>query len=187
MPGFAELLDDFFFRPDEAPVGGLELPAESPAPAAEEAEAPSEYLAFMLDGECYGVPIRAVREIVRVPPVTEVPRGGPDLLGVINLRGEVLPIYDLKLRLRLRSAPARIAGPDAEPEALPRSARILVIRGKDRGDVGLLVDGMAEVVRLSRSDLEPPPAGTSERDCIVGLGRRGQQLCILLDVERATR
>src|SRR5262245_17233449 len=106
MAGFAELLDDFFLRPDEAPVEGLDFPAEGPVPAAEEREAPSEYLAFLLEGECYGVPIAAVREIIRVPPVTEVPRGGPDLLGAINLRGEVLPVYDLKLKLRLTSAPA---------------------------------------------------------------------------------
>lgn len=185
MAGFAELLDDFFLRPDEAPVEGLDFPAEGPAKGAEEPEALSEYLAFMLEGECYGVPIEAVREIVRVPPVTEVPRGEPDLLGVLNLRGEVLPVYDLKLKLRLTSAPARIAGPDADPEALPRPARILVIRGGDRGDLGFLVDGVAEVLRMASSQIEPPPSGTSERDFIAGLGRRDQALCILLDLERA--
>jgi purine-binding chemotaxis protein CheW len=185
MPGFAELLDDFFLRPDEAPLEGLDLPVEGEVPAAGEPQAPSEYLAFLLGDECYGVPIAEVREIVRVPPVTEVPRGGPDLLGVINLRGEVLPVYDLKLKLRLSASPARIAGPDADPGALPRGARILVIRGEDRGDLGLLVDGVVEVVRMGRDQVEPPPAGTSDRDYITGLGRRGRQLCILLDMGRA--
>jgi len=183
---FADLLQDFFFRPDEDPLPGLELPAA--ALEADERPAPEpihEYLAFLLDQECYGVPISAVREIVRVPVLTEVPRSGADLLGVINLRGEVLPVYDLKLRLRLQRSPAKVAGPDGSPEAISRGARVLVIRGGDLGDVGVLVDGVIEVVRIPDGELEPAPAGTTERDCIVGLGRRGDQLCILLDMERA--
>src|SRR4051812_11559710 len=184
-PAFADLLQEFFYRPDEPPLGGVELPA---APAGEVAAAPEpihEYLAFFLDQECYGVPISAVREIVRVPQFTEVPRSSPDLLGVINLRGEVLPVYDLKLRLRLQATPAKVAGPEASPESLPRGARVLVLRGGDMGDVGVLVDGVSEVIRMPDGELEPAPAGTTERDCIVGLGRRGDQLCILLDMERA--
>jgi len=182
---FADLLQDFFYRPDEDPLPGLvmpELPEEAESAAPEHIH---EYLAFFLDQECYGIPITAVREIVRVPALTEVPRSGPDLLGVINLRGEVLPVYDLKLRLRLQSAPSRVAGPEGAPEAIPRAARVLVIRGGDLGDVGVLVDGVSEVVRIPDGELEPAPAGTTERDCIVGLGRRGDQLCILLDLERA--
>jgi purine-binding chemotaxis protein CheW len=185
-PAFADLLQEFFYRPDEPPLAGLELP-ETPAgdvPLAAP-EPIHEYLAFFLDQECYGVPISAVREIVRVPLFTEVPRSGPDLLGVINLRGEVLPVYDLKLRLRLQAAPAKVAGPEAMPEALPRGARVLVLRGGDQGDVGVLVDGVSEVVRFPDRELEPAPAGTTERDCIAGLGRQGDQLCILLDMERA--
>lgn len=185
-PAFADLLQEFFYRPDEPPLSGVELPGSAAGEAPPEAPEPiHEYLAFSLDQECYGVPISAVREIVRVPLFTEVPRSGPDLLGVINLRGEVLPVYDLKLRLRLQAAPAKVAGPEAAPESLPRGARVLVLRGGDLGDVGVLVDGVSEVVRFPDRELEPAPAGTTERDCIVGLGRRGDQLCILLDLERA--
>ncbi|HVE84634.1 MAG TPA: chemotaxis protein CheW [Myxococcales bacterium] len=184
-PPFPDQLQDFFFRPDEPPLPGLELPEVAVAPEGPEPEPIHEYLAFALDRECYGVPITAVREIVRVPVLTEVPRSGPDLLGVINLRGEVLPVYDLKLRLHLQATPAKVAGPEASPDALPRSARVLVIRGGDQGDVGVLVDGVSEVVRIPDGELEPAPAGTTERDCIVGLGRLGEQLCILLDLERA--
>jgi len=185
-PAFADLLQEFFYRPDEPPLAGVELP-ESPVGEAPPAvpDPIHEYLAFFLDQECYGVPIRDVREIVRVPLFTEVPRSGPDLLGVINLRGEVLPVYDLKLRLRLQATPAKVAGPEAVPESLPRGARVLVLRGGDQGDVGVLVDGVSEVVRFPDRELEPAPAGTTERDCIVGLGRRDDQLCILLDMERA--
>jgi purine-binding chemotaxis protein CheW len=184
-PAFADLLQDFFYRPDEPPLAGVELPeAPSSEVAAAGPEPIHEYLAFFLDQECYGVPISSVREIVRVPLFTEVPRSSADLLGVINLRGEVLPVYDLKLRLRLQATPARVAGPEASPESLPRAARVLVLRGGDQGDVGVLVDGVSEVVRMPDGELEPAPPGTTERDCIVGLGRRGDQLCILLDMER---
>lgn len=184
-PAFADLLERFFYRPDEPPLAGLELPEATPAPQRIGPETIHEYLAFALDQECYGIPIAAVREIVRVPVLTEVPRSPPDLLGVIDLRGEVLPVYDLKLRLRLPGTTARVAGPDADPSSLPRGARILVIRGGDLGDVGVLVDGVSEVIRMPEASLEPAPPGTTERDCIVGLGRRDDQLCILLDVERA--
>jgi purine-binding chemotaxis protein CheW len=103
----------------------------------------------------------------------------------MNLRGEVLPIYDLKLRLRLRATPAAIAGPEATLSQLPRSARILVIRGGEAGDVGLLADRVTEVVRMRDSEIEPPPSGTADRECILGLGRTRDQLCILLDLDRA--
>src|SRR6185295_7331063 len=142
-PAFADLLQEFFYRPDEPPLAGVELPGSPVGEAPPAAPEPiHEYLAFFLDQECYGVPIRDVREIVRVPRFTEVPRSGPDLLGVI------------------------------------------ILRGGDQGDVGVLVDGVSEVVRFPDRELEPAPAGTTERDCIVGLGRRDDQLCILLDMER---
>jgi len=181
---FADLLRDFFFRADEPPLAGPPLP-EVAAPAVREPEPIHEYLAFSLGQEHYGVPISSVREIVRVPPVTEVPRSTPDLLGVMNLRGEILPVYDLRLRLRLSASPARVAGPEAAGDALPRGARVLILRGGSLGDMGVLVDGVSEVVRIPDGEMEPAPAGTTERDCIVGLGRLGAQLCILLDLERA--
>jgi len=181
---FADLLRDFFFRADEPPLAGPPLP-EVAAAVAREPEHIHEYLAFSLGQEHYGIAITSVREIVRVPPLTEVPRATPDLLGVMNLRGEILPVYDLRLRLRLSASPAKVAGAEAAEGALPRAARVLVLRGGDRGDVGVLVDGVSEVVRIPEGELEPAPAGTTERDCIVGLGRVGEQLCILLDLERA--
>jgi purine-binding chemotaxis protein CheW len=172
-PAFAQLLEEFFFRPDEPPLQGVQLPDAASSPPLAAPEPVREYLAFSLDQECYGVPLAKVREIVRVPAVTEVPRAPEDLLGVIALRGEVLPVYDLKLRLRLQAAAARIAGPEAGK--VPRGARLLVIRGGTAGDAALYVDGVSEV------------AGTAERDCIVGLGRKDDQLCILLDLERVLR
>jgi purine-binding chemotaxis protein CheW len=185
----SELLDEFFYRPDEDVSalgalldGGDELPVEAPEEQAE------EFLAFLLEGECYAVPIGSVREIVKVPPLTELPRAAPQLLGVMNLRGEVLPVYDLKLRLRLVDAPTVRAGPDAPPP--PRAARIIVVRdvlGGVEYSAGIWVDAVRDVVRLRPSTLEPPPPGVAsgERPAVVGLGRRAAELFILLDLEQA--
>jgi purine-binding chemotaxis protein CheW len=176
----SELLDDFFYRPDEDPGPLFEVgPAVEPVAQAATDEVPEEFLAFALDQETYALPVSALREIVKVPALTEIPRPPKSLLGVMNLRGEVLPVYDLKPRLRL--PPAR---PLAEGAA--RSARVLVVMS-DEGDAGLLVDAVADVVRLRPSTIEAPPPGVAggERDCVVGLGRRGDALFILIDVDQA--
>lgn len=186
MSRFARSLDAFFYRPDEEDAALAELTAEphdAPPPVPE--EAPREHIAFWLSGECYATTIETLREIVKVPPLTEIPRGPENLLGVMNLRGEVMPVYDLKKRLRLVDHVARVAGPEAPPNALPRQARVLVMNAHD-GPWGALVDDVSGVVRLKPSSLESPPQGLrGDRDCIIGLGRRREQLYILLDLERA--
>lgn len=185
MPRFAELLEEFFYRPDEPVSPALDLPASvEELELSTVEEVPSEYLAFLLEDECYAVPIEDVREIVRIPPLTEVPRASYNLLGVMNLRGEVLPVYDIKVRLRLAQVPPRVAGPEADLSSVPRSARVVVLRGEE-GDAGVLVDAVSEVIRLRPSQIEPPPSGMSERDCVVGLGKRKELLCILLNVQQA--
>jgi purine-binding chemotaxis protein CheW len=186
MASFASLLDDFFYRPDED-TGGLFEPSglleEGAAPPVE--EEPAEYLVFALEAERYAIPIADVREIVKVPPLTEIPRSAKNLLGVMNLRGEVLPVYDVKRRLHLSDVVPTIAGPEAQLSSLPRTARVVVIRDEE-GDAGVLVDAVQEVVRLYPSALEQPPAGvSSERDCIVALARRREQLYILIDIREA--
>lgn len=186
MSRFARSLDAFFYRPDEEDAAVADLAAQledAPAPVPE--EAPREYIAFWLSGECYASAIETLREIVKVPPLTEIPRGPENLLGVMNLRGEVMPVYDLKKRLRLVDHVAKIAGPEAPANALPRHARVLVMNAPD-GPWGAVVDSVTGVVRLKPSTLEQPPAGLrGDRDCIIGLGRKRDQLFILLDLERA--
>ncbi len=185
MSRFTELLDDFFYRPDEDVAGLQDFAAGSDGVrAAAPEEIPEEYLAFQLEGECYALPIGGVREISKVPPLTEIPRAEPQLLGLMNLRGELLPVYDIKVRLRLAERPPVVAGPDAP--APPRSARILVLR-TEAGPAGVWVDGVVGVVKLKPSMLEAPPPGmrVGDRDCVVGMGRRGPSLYILLDAEQA--
>lgn len=177
------LLDSFFYRPDEE-VGPLEkLQTDSVEPVtAIDTEEPQEFLAFRLEAETYAMAIEDVREIVKVPLLTEVPRGQPGLLGVMNLRGEVLPVYDVKHRLGLLEKPPVVTG----PADLPRASRVVLVRD-EQGDAGVLVDGVEEVVKLLASKFESPPPGTTDRDSIIGLARKGDALYILLDVAQVLR
>lgn len=180
-PRFADLLDRFFYRPDEAVGAFLELAPEvelGDAPAQEEAT--EEFLAFVLEGETYAVPIAAVREILRVGDVTEVPRAAPNLLGLINVRGEMLPLYDVKVRLRLAARPPVVS----RAGDLPRAARVLLLK-EPEGDAGIVVDGVSGVVKLRLSRLEAAPQLGGDRHPIAGLARQDGQLYILLDVEEA--
>lgn len=178
---FPELLDRFFYRPDEEVGNFLDLAPEVASTASSvSAEAPEEFLAFVLEKETYAVPIASVREILKVPVITEVPRAAPNVLGVMNVRGEMLPLSCVKPRLGLADRIPEVRG----PADLPRAARVLLLRDPE-GDNGILVDKVEGVVKLILSKLEAAPNLGIERSCIAGLGRRGDQLYILLDVAQA--
>ena len=179
MTAFQKLIDGFLYRPDEPGLPGLQWLEDAPRPEEGSAETPREYLAFQLTDETYAVPIERVREIVKVPPLTEVPRAPKELLGVMNLRGEVLPVYDVRARLLLQSGVKAISG----PEDIGSKSRIVLVRS-DAGDAGILADGVEGVVRLMPSMTEGPPPGGTEKPFLVGLSRRGERLFILLDVEK---
>lgn len=166
-------LDEFFYRPDEEEIDLPELDTSAgPETPAEEAQ--RELLAFELFGEAYAVDIQLIREIVRVPPITEVPRAPADVLGVMSLRGEVLPVFDLRRRLGL---------PPSEEEPSKR-ARVLVLDAGE-GLVGVLVDRVAQVVRLDPSSIEPTPQGLGtgiQTEFLGGIGRSKDRMFILLDI-----
>lgn len=177
---FEALLERFFYRPDEAVGAWLELAPEIADSVEEVDELPEEFLAFELSNETYAVPIGAVREILKVPIITSVPRVASHVLGVMNVRGEMLPVYDLKQRLNLEEEPARVEGPND----VPRGARVVLLKDPE-GDAGILVDKVRGVVRLPLSKLEPAPSLGGDRRAVAGLGRQDGDLFILLDVEQA--
>lgn len=172
--GRADPLHEFFYREDEeAP----EVPALGAAVAPTSAEEPGsnileEYLTFVLGEEEYAVAIERVREVMRAPPITEVPHAPPDVLGVATVRGEVVAVFDPRRRLRLPgSAPAAGAGR-------------LVIVDAGEGPCGLLVDAVANVVRLRPGSIEACPQGIggASADCLAGIGRQGERLFTVLDL-----
>lgn len=178
---FAQLLDRFFYRPDEEVGVFLD---DAPQTDRDERDAleetPEEFLAFVLEGETYAVPIHAVREILKVTTVTEIPRARKNVVGLINVRGEMLPLYDVKTRLRLADQIAVVRS----AADVNRSTRIVLLKDLE-GDAGILVDRVEGVVKLQLSKLEEAPEIGVERAAIAGLARRDDDLFILLDVEQA--
>jgi purine-binding chemotaxis protein CheW len=132
-----------------------------------------QVVVFCISKEFYGVPIAAVQEIVRVPEVTSVPDAPDFFEGVINLRGKIVPVVDLRKRLRLPSADRT------------KSSRVLVAENGGRV-IGLLVDAVSEVRRLPAEAVEPPPEMISAVgiEYITGVAKAGERLIIFLDIAR---
>ena len=130
-----------------------------------------QIVGFRVGRESYGVPITSVHEIVRVPEITAVPDAPDYVEGVINLRGKIVSIIDLRKRF-------------GEPAPEPNSKnRVLVteIKGKL---VGLIVDAASEVLKIARSEIETPPALIQEGrlNCVTGVGKIKGRLLILVDL-----
>lgn len=150
------------------------VPEAPPAPGAHVAQGggPGRYVTFRLDQETYALDVLRVREVLRSAEVVPVP-GAPDsVLGVINLRGSIVPVVDARHCLGLAPPP-----PDA-------SGRVLIIESGWQM-VGLRVDSVAEVVTVSAEECEAPPAvGRGEQSrCLRGVIRRGEEFVILVDVD----
>jgi purine-binding chemotaxis protein CheW len=147
------------------------------APAREErktAEATEHLATFFLEAEEYGVDVRLVQEIIRVSEITQVPRSPGFVKGVINLRGRIVPVVDLKRKLGL-----------GEVDADARVSRIVVARLKDRL-VGLLVDGAHQVLKVPVTAIEPAPEEVVAKgaDYIRGVAKLDQRLIILMDLHK---
>ncbi len=139
-------------------------------------ETPLPWVVFALAGEWYALPIAAVQEIIRVPEITRVPDAPSVVRGVANLRGRVLPVVDLRLRLGL---------PAVDFDA---SSRILVLPARGRL-IGLLVDAVSNIERIRPSEIQPiPPDVITERSHYFrGVARMDDRLTVLLDSEHVLR
>lgn len=138
-----------------------------------------EYLAFELAGERFGLPLAAIREILKVAQITEVPRAPHDVLGILSVRGRITTVIDLRRRLRM---------PPVEPG---KAARILLVDGGDE-ILGLLVDQVFQVYRLQPDELELAAVVAGDMsEYVHGIGRPGgleredggDDIMILLDPE----
>jgi purine-binding chemotaxis protein CheW len=134
----------------------------------------AQVVVLRVQGGDYAVPINRVQEIVRVPEITRVPHAQAGVEGVINLRGRVLPVVDLAARLALGITKRE------------RSARVVVVDGGSES-IGLLVDGVSEVLRVSAADIEPPSATTTGNGptAVLGVAKLGERLVLLLDLDAA--
>jgi len=132
-----------------------------------------QLVSFKLREEEFGVNILQVQEIIRMQEITNVPNAPDFVEGVINLRGRVIPIVDLRKRFGL------------EAKEHSKATRIIVVM-IDQVTVGLIVDEVSEVLRIPEDTVEPPPpivAGI-ESDYIKGVGKLEDRLLILLDLNK---
>ncbi|KAB2954377.1 chemotaxis protein CheW [Heliorestis acidaminivorans] len=133
----------------------------------------SQLVAFTLDGEEYAINIHYVQEINRLLNITRVPKAPFYVEGVINLRGNVVPVIDLRKRFSL------------SPRETTDRTRIIIVKVKDI-TVGIIVDGVSEVIGLANGNIEPPPGlqGSLEQEFIYGVGKIDERLLILINIEK---
>lgn len=146
------------------------------AAGSEEAEEPEEletWVTFDLERETFALPVSHVREILRVEGITRVPDAPFPVRGITNLRGQILPVVDLRLRIGLPST------------AVGEASRILVVTSRGRS-LGLLVDRVHQVVRLAPSRIRTPPADvmTEQSEYLAGVYEIDGDLTILLAIDR---
>ena len=133
-----------------------------------------QLVSFELEGEEYGIDVLSVREIIRMPEITKMPNTPHYVDGIINLRGTVVPIISLRRRFGLYER-------DGD-----RNSRILVME-IDNGLTGFVVDAVAEVIRITSTEIQPSPAAVSGgggQECIAGVINRADRLLVMLDLER---
>lgn len=139
----------------------------------EEEEQLEIWVTFTLDHEIFSLPVSVVHEILRVPTITKVPHAPEPVRGITNMRGHVLPVVDLRMRLGMKAV---------EPD---NASRILVVESKKRL-IGLLVDSVQQVISLSIKAIEPLDTDvmTAQADYILGVIYLQDNLIFLLHIGR---
>jgi len=132
-----------------------------------------QIVGFRIGNETYGVRIGSVREIVRVPEITAVPSAPDTIEGVINLRGKIIPVMDLRKRFGLTEI------------TTDKKNRILVVE-LDNKLLGLIVNSASEVLKIPPSDVEAPGSvfADGESGYVTGVGKLKGRLIILLDISK---
>jgi purine-binding chemotaxis protein CheW len=135
-----------------------------------------QIVGFRVGNETFGVPIALVHEIVRVPDITAVPEAPNCVEGVINLRGKIISVVDLRKRF-------------GEKEISAAKKNRILVAEFDGKLVGLIVDAASEVLKIAPSDIEPPPNVFDESDVnyVTGVGKLNGRLVIMVDLSKILR
>ncbi len=136
-----------------------------------------KYLTFRLAEEEYGIEILKVQEIIKMMDITKVPRMPDFVRGVINLRGKVIPVIDLRLKF----------GMEAKETTDKTCVVVVQLKGAaSKITMGAIVDEVSEVLDISGEQIEPPPefGTTVDTAFILGMGKVGKKVIMLLDVDR---
>jgi len=136
-----------------------------------------KYLTFSLNSENYGIPILKVKEIIGLMDITYVPKTPEFIKGVINLRGKIIPIMDLRLKFKM------------EEKIYNERTCFIVVEvsiNNIKRLIGIVVDTVSEVLTINKEDIEPPPDyGTkAEKSFLIGMGKVKGKVIILLNIEQ---
>lgn len=136
----------------------------------------NQLVVFRFDDEEYGVEISYVQEIIRIPQVTKIPDVPPYMEGVINLRGKVVPVIDLKEKFGLGQSQRH------------EDSRLLVLN-LEGAIIGIVVDDVSEVLQLDESLMETLPENIDgvNGNCLKGVGKMDGRLLLLLDIEKSLK
>ncbi|MCL6471581.1 MAG: chemotaxis protein CheW [Firmicutes bacterium] len=132
-----------------------------------------QFVTFTLEGEEYGVEILKVQEIIGYQGFTKVPNVPDFVKGVLNLRGSVVPVIDLRLKFSMKE------------KEYDKFTVILILEVKER-IIGVIVDAVSDVVSLTEDDIQPTPDFSSgiRADFIASMGRKDDKLIIILDIDK---
>jgi purine-binding chemotaxis protein CheW len=130
-------------------------------------------IVFQLNDKEYGVPVSQVKSIEKIMHITRVPHANPFVKGVMNLRGVVTPLLDLRVRFGM------------EEEGYNEGTRVIIVSIEDK-EVGLIVDGANDVIDIPTSKIEPPPevVGLAAEGFIDGVANLDKRLLILIDLNK---
>jgi purine-binding chemotaxis protein CheW len=140
-------------------------------------EVTKQVLSFFLEGETYAVDILRVREIRGFTSVTRMPEAPAHMLGVLNLRGSIVPIVDMRRRIGIVPV---------EPTPLTVVVVLSIEASRGRREFGLVVDGVSDVLDIPSESIRPAPDLVSSHgeDLVSGLAQIGERMVMLLDIDR---
>ncbi len=133
----------------------------------------SRFLAFLVDEETFGIEIRHVLEIVGLQSITEIPETQECIKGIVNLRGRIIPVIDIRLRFK-------------KPQKDYNDRTCIIIASIGGKSIGLIVDSVSEVLTIPEEDIAKKPEIYSKdsRGYVNGIGKIGKQVVVLIDCER---
>ena len=134
---------------------------------------PKRYLCFNLGKEEFSIPLLSVREVLGMPEVTPVPQSPPHFIGIMNLRGQVISVMDLRLKLGVK--------------AIPSEETAVIILDWGNSGLGLVVDKVNAVLEIEEKDIAAKPSLDNAKcsEYITGVYKRHEQLILLIDVTKA--
>lgn len=133
-----------------------------------------KYMVFKTDGEFYGLELKCVNEIIGIQPITEIPEVEDYIRGLINLRGKIIPVIDVRIRFKQK------------PYEYTDRTCIIVVNVKDI-IVGLIVEKIVDVVSINDTEIEPPPSistSNGKNKYVFALGKSKENVILLLDPEK---